>query len=90
MIHAIDMYLSDQVLVQSKRRFALYSDILSSHAQLRPIDDIYSGDLIFTCDLASNSDEAMYKWNKISPELCELRSISQSVSLLCVAQKAIA
>lgn len=87
MIHAIDMYLSDQVLVQSKRRLDLYSNILVNHTQLEAIDDIYSGDPTFTCDLASNSDEAMYMWNKISPELRELRNISQSVSLLYGARK---
>jgi len=48
------------------------------------IDDNIS----FKCDMASNSDWGMWRWNKNVPALQDTRAVCQSVSLGMVLRKA--
>ncbi|MBU1288230.1 MAG: methyltransferase domain-containing protein, partial [Alphaproteobacteria bacterium] len=82
MYHAIDMYLSDSPTDFWRDRFDMYRKAVTERDDLVPIGPIGAIQPAFTPDMASNPDQIMYGWKKISPSLNDLRQISQSVSLL--------
>lgn len=85
-IHAIDMYLEDEPAGHHKVRYDAYRNWLRSE-QLEPTGPINDGPLAFSCDMATNPDNIMYRWGRIAPALTPLRQKAQSVSLLLAACK---
>lgn len=87
MIHAINIYVADTPSPYWLNRFALYKKALLETSSIEPIGPVYEGPLKFTCDLASNPDDVMHSWRRISPSMDQLRQSAQSVSLIWGARK---
>lgn len=84
-IHAIDIYLEDE-----ERKYSFVEDILKIplKAGLKLVQPAaISSALKFSCRYASNSDATMYNWNKIAPQLADLRCKAQSVSIKAIWEK---
>lgn len=85
--HTIDLYLSDKHNASTGARLRNYLDIPAKYG-LRPISEPrFVNDTSFQCDMASNSDWGMWRWNKAVPALYEVRRTSQSVSLAMIVRK---
>lgn len=87
MYHAIDMYLEDEPGRFWLERFSMYLAAVSDDDRVEPIGSVFSGPCLYTNDIASNPDNVMYNWKKISPSLDTLRQQAQSVSLLIGVRK---
>src|SRR5262249_34173019 len=85
-LHAIDCYVEDKPTDYWNGRFEAYRNWLK-HPQLEPVGPIFEGPLKFTCDMATNPDDVMHSWGKISPSLIELRKRAQSVSIILAARR---
>lgn len=87
MIHAIDVYLADTPSPYWLKRFDLYKQALLENSSIEPIGPIYNGSLKFGCDFASDPDDVMHSWRRISPSMDQLRQAAQCVSLIWGARK---
>jgi len=85
-LHAIDIYIEDNPSAGWEERFEAYRN-WALHPLVRPLGEIYSGPLKFSCDMATNPDSTMYQWGKISPGLIDLRKRAQSASILVAVTK---
>lgn len=91
LIHLIDVYLCDTQAENAGQaeRIQRYIEWFKSKTCL-PHDpqQVITRDAIkFSCAFATNPDNMMNRWNKISPKLRNLRIKAQSVSLLFVGIK---
>lgn len=88
MLHAIDIYIFDadtnvphreysRTRLRQYLSFANRPDLGLEMRDAPSIDE----DLSFTCRFASNSDQAMNKWNHFAPDLKAVREIAQVVSI---------
>jgi len=80
-VHVIDLYLKDQANPDLDRKVELYKSLAAKHGLRLSKPSTIRYPVVFRCDMASNSDWGMWRWNIISPALLETRKISQSVSL---------
>ena len=87
-LHAIDLYIGDAPDEAVSRRMKLYRDIPARHGLLPVAPAAIGDEIAFRCDMASNSDWGMWRWNKNVPALEETRRACQSVSLGMVLAKA--
>lgn len=85
-LHAIDLYIEDNVPVSSQKRVDAYRAWIQD-SRVQPKGEIFAGPVRFTCDMATNPDNTMYSWGKISPKLIPLRQRAQSVSIILAATK---
>lgn len=85
-LHAIDLYLEDQPTAYVLDRFEHYKAWVQNPA-VAPIGAVFDGPCRFTCDMATNPDNVMHMWGRVSPSLIEMRTRAQSVSLLVGARK---
>lgn len=85
-LHAIDFYIEDKPSPYNCNRFDAYRRWLHS-LRLKSLGPIYEGDPTFNCDMATNPDNVMYEWGKISPKIIPLRQRAQSVSIVLAARK---
>jgi len=85
-LHAIDMYLSDEPEPYWAERYSAYRSWVTD-SRVTPLSIVYDGPLKFSCEMASNPDDTMFQWNRISPSLNALRKKAQSVSLILAARK---
>jgi SAM-dependent methyltransferase len=88
-IHLIDMYIADEqdANVLAMERLKLYRDVFAS-GLFRPDDSAAIVDRVqFSCAYATNPDNVMRLWNRMVPELTEVRRRSQSCSLILVGHK---
>jgi len=84
--HAIDVYLGDfKNSTTQKRILLVYESALE--AGFTPITPESVPLTKFCCSYASNPDHSIRQWNESVPALKELRSCSQSVSLLLGMEK---
>lgn len=87
-IHTIDLYLGDEPDSGVAGRMKFYREMPARYG-LVPVDIPAVGDQIaFECDMASNSDWGMWRWNKNVPALRDTRAVCQSVSLGMILRKA--
>lgn len=87
-IHTIDLYLGDEPDAKVAGRLKHYREIPARYG-LVPVEPPVIGDNVaFECDMASNSDWGMWRWNKNVPALRNTREVSQSVSLGMMLRKA--
>lgn len=80
--HAIDFYIGDSPRgdIDNKLISLCTNSIDNTGLSFLRAPD-YPSPLIFDCFMVSNSDMAMHLWNKMAPNLRELRETSQAVSL---------
>jgi hypothetical protein len=86
-LHVIDIYIGNNPNLNLERKIDQYI--------YQPLEFGFSYNeeiqlkrpAVFTCDMASNSDWGMWRWNKISPLLVKSRSICQSVSIALILKK---
>ncbi len=81
MVHAIDMYVSDNPTPFWLNRFEMYKNAVANNPLAQPLGEVRSEPFMFTCDIATNPDNIMYGWKALSPDLDQIRQTSQSVSL---------
>ena len=87
MVHAIDMYISDEPTPFWKNRYDMYRNSVENSTDVIPVGEVRSSGLKFSPSFASNTDEIMYKWKNISPSLDSLRQEAQNVSVKMIARK---
>lgn len=86
-LHAIDLYVSDEPNAGVESRLKMYREMPSKYGLIPIEGPVISDAVTFRCDMASNSDWGMWRWNKSVPALYETRRVSQSVSLGMVLKK---
>jgi SAM-dependent methyltransferase len=86
-IHAIDLYLGNEADTYHQTRLCNYRAWVQDNAMVSPLAEIYQGDAVFSTQMATNPDNILYGWNTLVPDLAQLRSKSQSVSLLVAGVK---
>jgi SAM-dependent methyltransferase len=86
-IHAIDVYLEDDVTPNVLERFDIYKSWVNGDERVESLGAIFAGPCRFTCDLATNPDNVMFMWSSVAPELAPLRQRAQSVSILLGGRK---
>ena len=85
-LHSVDIYVEDKPGPYFISRYeALRS--WATDARVTPIGTVFEGPLAFTCDIASNPDDTMYRWGQVSAKLIPLRQRAQCVSLLIGVRK---
>lgn len=89
-VHAIDLYLEDAPRKHILDRFDRYKTWVdgSRGDGVTPVGAIFAGPCKFACDMATNPDDVMFAWGKISPTLNALRPLAQSVSIIVGGRKA--
>jgi SAM-dependent methyltransferase len=90
MVHLIDMYLGDQPgIMGNKMRLRKYLACLAGpHFEgADPTREISANDLVYSAAYATNPDNIMGNWNRISPELRTRREIAQCCALLLIARR---
>ncbi|MCE9649664.1 MAG: class I SAM-dependent methyltransferase [Parvibaculum sp.] len=85
-LHAIDLYIEDEVPESTQKRVDTYRGWVRD-SRVQPKGEIFAGPVHFTCDMATNPDNTMYSWGRISPKLIPLRQRAQSVSIILAATK---
>src|SRR6056297_1579057 len=80
-IHAIDMYIGAGPLAGSQKRLDLYRSWLE-RPDIEPLGPVTAEKAVFAPWMASNPDQTMWQWNRSVPQLREMRSKTQSASLL--------
>jgi len=85
-IHAIDLYLSNNPGKITRERFEAYRKWMTN-GQLTPTGNVYEGPLKFSCEMATNPDDEMYRWNQAAPQYKQSRLSNQSVSILLAGRK---
>ena len=86
--HLIDIYTAEEPGPASMERYRWIHDIFFQHFSplSSEIIDLQGEDwakaLRFRCCYASNPDNAMYGWNKLRPQLKEVRETHQCCSLI--------
>jgi len=92
MIHLIDVYLEDSLIENQKFLGSRIEKYLSAFSDLflspQPQSIIDEKALQFSTKFATNPDNIMNNWNKVSPVLRDKRIRSQSCSLIMVGVKA--
>ena len=86
-LHAIDMYLEDEVPDHILTRFDVYRSWASPEKGCLPEGHVYSGPPRFSCDMATNPDNVLHDWGRLNPALTGLRQRAQSVSVLVASRK---
>lgn len=86
-LHVIDIYIGDNPNINLERKIDLYIAEPIKFGFCFIDEILLKRPVVFNCDMASNSDWGMWRWNKISPLLAENRATNQSVSLAVVLQK---
>ncbi|WP_375202107.1 methyltransferase domain-containing protein [Hyphococcus sp.] len=85
-LHAVDIYIEDEPSERYLSRYAAMRAWMSNSA-VTPIGEVFEGPLAFTCDMASNPDDTMYRWGRIAPKKAKMRQHAQCVSLLIGLRK---
>ncbi|WP_375202105.1 class I SAM-dependent methyltransferase [Hyphococcus sp.] len=85
-LHAVDMYVEDEPNGHAIRKFENIRNWATAPS-VSPIGPVYDGPPAFSCDIASNPDNTMHRWGRLSPRLADLRKKAQCVSLLVGARK---
>lgn len=86
-VHTIDLYLTDVVDERVQGLVASYIAVPAKYG-LTPVEPVkIPARLSFRCDMASNSDWGMWRWNTNRPQLTQVRRRSQSVSLGMVLKR---
>lgn len=86
-LHAIDLYIGDEPSPAVARRLQHYRELPARFGLEMVEPPAFDGAPVFRCDMASNSDWGMWRWNKTIPALRDTRAASQSVSLAMVLRK---
>ena len=87
--HAIDIYLFDEADLDSSpaqyttKRLNEYMNATKATDGALSLEAPAEADLrpVFSCKYASNADREMHLWNRVVPELAQMRLKTQSVSL---------
>ncbi|MDD5198563.1 MAG: methyltransferase domain-containing protein [Terrimicrobiaceae bacterium] len=91
MFHLIDSYLGDTPGFPkgTPKRLAIYRSALASESfePFDPAQVLEEREPLFRTAYATNPDNVMQEWNRISPELRERRERTQSCSLLMMARR---
>ncbi|GAB6094267.1 hypothetical protein JCM14469_05190 [Desulfatiferula olefinivorans] len=86
-IHAIDLYVGDHVNVRTNPQVDLYRSLdLRQGLGLAFLEPpVVDAQAVFCTHYASNSDDAIYSWNKIYPgSINRIRTSCQSVSIKAI------
>lgn len=86
-VHVIDLYIQDYINSGLEKKIEMYKSVSSQFGLVLENPETLGYPIIFQCDMATNSDWGMWRWNKISPTLVKTREISQSVSLAMIVVK---
>ncbi|MCB5188970.1 class I SAM-dependent methyltransferase [Methylobacillus caricis] len=86
--HAIDIYVGDEGRPELEDSIDLYLNSIRNHGFVFVSPPALARPASFRCEMASNSDWGMWRWNKNVPALQDMRRISQSVSIAMMIQKA--
>lgn len=86
-LHAIDLYLQDEPERAPVRRFEEYRRWVTATEGVAPEGEVYEGPCRFSCDLATNPDDVMYRWGQVAPTLAGTREVAQGVSLIVGGRK---
>jgi hypothetical protein len=86
-VHAIDLYLEMEPARPQAARFEIYRDWVTSTPRAEPVGEVYTGPCRFSTDLATNPDNVMHMWGKVSSKLTELRQQAQCVSVIVAGRK---
>lgn len=87
-LHMIDIYVSEEPSLASMKRHQSIGDLFFSYFQpLTPSEVMgrngnWADALRFHCRYATNPDNAMNYWNKIAPQLRNIREEQQSCTLI--------
>lgn len=84
--HAIDLYLANEVLPGPQTRLNLYNKWLERE-DIEALEPPVAKRAVFSTEMATNPDLAMWQWNRVAPNLRDLRETSQSVSLFLAFRK---
>jgi hypothetical protein len=87
MVHAIGVYIPDVPSPSVANRFNLYRHALTDNRLIEPLGPVYNGPMQFSCSMATNPDNVMYEWGRISSSMDKYRRSAQSVSLIWGARK---
>ena len=86
-VHTIDHYLGEVVSPTDEARLDFYlSGPLANGLRFKTPPSLHRP-LAFRCDMASNSDWGMWRWNKNVPHLRGMRATNQSVTLWLELEK---
>lgn len=85
--HTIDIYTGDECRTELEDRIDLYLDNILASGFVFVEPPALARPAHFRCDMASNSDWGMWRWNKNVPALQDMRRTSQSVSLAAIFRK---
>ena len=66
MYHAIDLPLADTVLPVARQRLQLLMDAVEDNNLVWRLPPAITPELTFSCDMATNSDLAMWMWARVS------------------------
>ncbi|MEM7768139.1 MAG: methyltransferase domain-containing protein [Pseudomonadota bacterium] len=86
-LHAIDMYLGETPMPAASRLFEVYRSWAQREGVCEPVGDIFDGEPVFRCDMATNPDNIMHLWGKSVPALNERRQQAQGCAILVGARK---
>lgn len=87
-VHTVDLYIGDEPDPAVARRLDAYLELPRKHGLDLVDRPGFHGAPAFRCDMASNSDWGMWRWNKAVPHMADTRRTHQSVSLAMVLKKA--
>ena len=86
-IHLIDIYAGDTPKDALENKIDRYLDIPKKYGLFPVSEPTLARPVVFECNMASNSDWGMWRWNVNVPALKETRLNSQSVTLKYVLEK---
>ena len=86
-LHLIDLYIKDNPNAYLEEKINQYIQQPMNAGMHFYEQPSLKRPIVFTSDIASNSDWGMWRWNKNSPKLQKTREISQSVSLSVILTK---
>lgn len=86
-IHVIDIYVGDNPNLNLESKIDQYIAEPIKYGFSFNEEILLKRPVVFKCDMASNSDWGMWRWNKISPTLAAHRATNQCVSIAVVLHK---
>lgn len=83
MLHAIDIYITDQEKNETYSQIAEYLNVLTSPSyELKFVEDPKINEKVFyKCTYASNPNNQMYSWNQLNKSMVPKRENFESVSI---------
>lgn len=79
-LHLIDVYCDEKPTLQT--RMTQLTDLFFTYFSPLEQDMLSPREVKFSCNYATNPDNVMHQWNKVSPALQSVRELQQGCSLI--------